>query len=84
MAVGDYIVDRYVEIVGVEFVKQLEVVAYTYSGGARTTEQAVVVSLATAYAVAVAVVGYGGHDDEVYVVDIDSVVAVGLLDAERA
>lgn len=83
VAVGYDEVDGDVEGVGVDFVDELEVVAYADGGeAAGRGEQAVVIAFAAAHAVAGAIVGYGGDDHEVNAVDVYGLDAVGLFNPE--
>ncbi len=66
----------------VDFIDELEVVAYAYLGGFGAAQQAVVIAFAASHAVAPVVVGYSGHDYQFDVVDVLNVVARGLFDVE--
>lgn len=82
IAVCHYKVKRDIVLLGVDFVDELEFIAYAYCQRAAVLKQAVVIAFPTADAVPVAVESHGGHYHKVDIVDIYSVVAGRLLDTE--
>lgn len=70
--------------VGIDFVNKLEIVAHAYLGGFCFSQQAVIISFASAHSVAAAVISYGGNYHKLDIVNIFNVVAGGFLDVESA
>ena len=82
IAVCHYKVERDVVLLGVDFVDELEFIAYAYCQRSAVFEQAVVIALPTADAVPVAVECSRGDYHEVDFRKVHCVVAGRLLDTE--
>ena len=81
---GDDIIECHVMRFGVNFIDELEAVAYTDLYRPCFGEKSVIVAFAASYAVAAAVESHCRHDHHVYIRDIGRVIAARLLDSERA